>query len=48
MDKQVPTVEPYEEIFEFDDDVTDKEIDEAFTEWVFEFLDSGYSEVKEG
>ena len=47
MDKQVPTVEPCEEVFEFDDSATKEEIDAVFTAWVFQFLDSGYSEIKE-
>ena len=40
LNKQIATVEPYEEIIEFEDDTTDEEIQEVFTEWVFGYLDT--------
>ena len=36
-----------EEIFEFPDDVTYGEIDEALKEWVWNYLDVGYEELED-
>ena len=40
MDYGIATVSSKEEIVEFDDDTTDKEIEEVFTEWAFGYLDT--------
>jgi len=40
MDYGIATVTANEEIVEFDDDTTGEEIIEAFTEWVFGYLDT--------
>lgn len=47
LDKQVVGVAPYVETIEFDDDTTDEEIRECFTEWVFENLDSAIIDVED-
>lgn len=47
LDKQVVGVPSYEEVIEFDDDVTKEEVEEIFTEWVFEHLDSAILDFKE-
>lgn len=43
-DKQIPMVSPVKETLEFKDDVTDEEVQQAFTEWVINQLDTGYWE----
>jgi hypothetical protein len=35
-------------VVEFDDDTTEEEVREAFTDWVFEKLDTAFWEEKEG
>ena len=47
LDKQIVGMSPYEEILEFDDDTTDEEIKECFTEWVFDCLDSAIIDVED-
>jgi len=44
---QIPQVSPDEEIVEFDDDVTEEEVQESFTEWVFEKLDTAIISLDE-
>jgi len=46
--KQIPCVNPEREIVEFDDDATEDEITEAFTNWVFDKLDTAYWEAEDG
>lgn len=36
-----------EEIFEFDDDVTDEEIEEELKDWVWNQIDAWYEEVED-
>lgn len=47
LDKEVPGVKAYEEEVEFDDDITEEEVTEIFTEWVFDKLDSAFFEIKD-
>lgn len=35
-----------EDFFEFDDDVTEKEIHDAWTNWVWEFIDGNHIEIE--
>lgn len=44
--KEIPTVNPVEEEFEFEDDVTEEEVHQEFREWVFDQLDTAYWEKK--
>jgi len=44
---EAPTIDPYEEIFEFDDAATEEEIREEFREWVFNHLDTAIIPVEE-
>ena len=37
----------HEEVFEFDDDVTIKEIDEAIWDWAAEYLDVDYEVLED-
>ena len=36
-----------EDVFEFDDDVTDDEIHDAWKNWAWEFIDGNHIEIKE-
>lgn len=36
-----------EDTFEFDDDTTDEEIQQAYTDWMYEQIDGGWEEVEE-
>lgn|GEM_PF-2667596 len=42
---QSGNVNPSEEIVEFDNDTTEEEIQEVFTEWVFGFIDTAYERL---
>ncbi|KLU62295.1 hypothetical protein CEB3_c13390 [Peptococcaceae bacterium CEB3] len=44
---QLSGVKPDIEIVEFNDDVTDQDVQEAFQEWVFDKLDTGYREIRD-
>lgn len=46
LNPQIPAVRATEEIVEFDDDVTEKEVQDAFTEWVFDKLDTAIIELR--
>lgn len=35
-----------EDFAEFDDDITEDEVSEAWKEWVWGFIDGGYTEVE--
>jgi len=44
-DSQAPTARPFKEVIEVDDDTTEEEIREMFTDWIFNLIDSGYKEL---
>ena len=46
--KQIPNTKSDEEVVEFDDDSTAEEVEEAFTEWVFNKLDTAFWEEGNG
>ena len=42
---EIPQVKPTEEIVEFDDDISDEDIQECFEDWVFNQIDTACIEI---
>jgi hypothetical protein len=47
-DPQIPGVDPITELIEVDDDTIEADIEEIFTDWIFNHIDAGYREISSG
>lgn len=36
----------HHEVMEFDDDITDEEIEQEYNEWIWNYIDGGWREIK--